>query len=438
MLVRFSLYGFLKNQRYFEPFLYLALLDKGLDFFLIGLLIAFREIVVNAFEVPSGAIADVLGRRRSMILSFVSYIISFVIFGLAGAAWAFFIAMFFFAVGEAFRSGTHKAMIFTWLRQQGREAERTRVYGYTRSWSQIGSALSAMIAALFVFIADGYAWVFFVSAVPCALNVINFLGYPRNLDVEAEMAESPVSIRSHLIESLRDAIARPSLRRLIFESMGFEGVFAAIKDFLQPVLQASAVILLGRSLIGGGLTATQQSAVLVGVVYVVLFGLAATASRHVHRLSDRLATTGACGPDGDSAASRWLWAANLALFILILIGGWFDWAALLIPSFVAVHVLQSAWRPVIISRFDRHSAAARGATILSIESQSQRLATMVFAPLIGYAVDATTAHGFGGPFWPIGALGALVACGFVLRPPRDAQKIAKLSAGFGPPGSHTN
>jgi uncharacterized membrane protein YfcA len=39
MLFRFSLYGFLKNQRYFEPFLVLAFLEKGLSFFEIGLLI---------------------------------------------------------------------------------------------------------------------------------------------------------------------------------------------------------------------------------------------------------------------------------------------------------------------------------------------------------------------------------------------------------------
>jgi MFS family permease len=429
MLFRFSLYGFLKNQRYFEPFLYLAFLEKGLDFFLIGLLIAFREIVVNAFEIPSGAIADVVGRRRSMILSFVAYIVSFLIFGLAQSLWMFFLAMFFFGIGEAFRSGTHKAMIFTWLRQQGRVDERTRVYGYTRSWSQIGSALSAVIAALFVFIADGYAWVFFVSAIPCALNVINFLGYPRNLDVEAEMRAAPVSIGRHLTDSLRGAIARPALRRLMFESMGFEGVFAAIKDFLQPVLQATAVIVLGRALADGGLTATQQSAVLVGVVYVVLFSLAATASRQVHRLTDRLATTDAATGmrDGDTTASRWLWRANLILFILILLGGWFDWAALLIPAFVAIHVLQSAWRPVIVSRFDQHSDATQGATILSIESQSQRVATMVVAPLVGYAVDLVAAGGPGGAFWPIGALGAVVATWFVLRP---RPKISKNARGF--------
>ena len=39
MLWRFSLYGFLKNQRYFEPFLLLAFLDKGISFAVFGLLI---------------------------------------------------------------------------------------------------------------------------------------------------------------------------------------------------------------------------------------------------------------------------------------------------------------------------------------------------------------------------------------------------------------
>ena len=102
----------------------------------------------------------------------------------------FFLAMFCFAIGEAFRTGTHKAMIFTWLRDQGREHERTRVYGYTRSWSQIGSAVSVVLAAIFVFTADNYTSIFFLSAIPCILNIINFLGYPRNLDHNHQEGEA--------------------------------------------------------------------------------------------------------------------------------------------------------------------------------------------------------------------------------------------------------
>ncbi|MDE0330630.1 MAG: MFS transporter, partial [Nitrospinae bacterium] len=77
MMFRFSLYGFLKNQTYFEPFLILAFLEKDLSFFQIGILIGFREVCINIFEIPSGAVADLYGRRRSMIFSFLAYIASF-------------------------------------------------------------------------------------------------------------------------------------------------------------------------------------------------------------------------------------------------------------------------------------------------------------------------------------------------------------------------
>ena len=66
MLFRFCLYGFCKNQRYFEDFMILAFRqEKGLSFAMIGLLVGFREICINLLEVPTGAIADVLGRRRA-------------------------------------------------------------------------------------------------------------------------------------------------------------------------------------------------------------------------------------------------------------------------------------------------------------------------------------------------------------------------------------
>ena len=72
MLKRFSLYGFLKNQQYYDPFMILAFRQMGLSFFMIGLLVAFREVIINLMEIPSGAIADLFGRRKSMILSFAT------------------------------------------------------------------------------------------------------------------------------------------------------------------------------------------------------------------------------------------------------------------------------------------------------------------------------------------------------------------------------
>ena len=100
MLVRFCLYGFLKNQRYFEPFLVLAFMGKGLSFLAIGSLFAVEAVTVNLLEVPSGAMADLFGRRRSMILSFCAYALSFLAFGLATSFWSLAGAMVLFGVGE--------------------------------------------------------------------------------------------------------------------------------------------------------------------------------------------------------------------------------------------------------------------------------------------------------------------------------------------------
>ena len=152
MIFRFSLYGFLKNQRYFEAFLFLAFMAKGLDFFQIGLLVAGRQLAVNLIEIPSGSIADVFGRRKTMLLSLTAYMVGFVVLGAAEQIGGLAAGMALLGIGDSFRSGTHKAMIFRWLLLNDREGERVEVYGYTRSWSKFGSAVSVVVGAAIVLV----------------------------------------------------------------------------------------------------------------------------------------------------------------------------------------------------------------------------------------------------------------------------------------------
>ena len=412
MLFRFCLYGFLKNQRYFEPFLMLVFLDRGLSFFAIGLLIACRDHAVNLLEIPSGAAADAFGRRRAMMLSFVAYIASFLVLATTSNLTWLFAGMFLFGVGDTLRTGTHKAMIFEWLRINGRSDERTKIYGLTRSWSQIGSAVSGVIAAIFILISGSYQYVFYFAIAPYALNLINFAGYPSALDGEHEKAASVKETAIRLKNSLSHAIRIPALRRLMLESMGWGGFFAATKDYLQPVLQSAAVIgiafLLGQndsvsSPESPWLNDPRKSALLIGPVYALLFLASAVASRNAHHFVNR---TGS-----ESNASTQLWLISSVLYISIGIAGGFNWIPVLIVAFVCLHILRNLWRPILISRFDAHSEAKEGATILSIESQSRRIATLVFAPAIGWAIDSVRQQGWGGEYWPIGLVGGLIAIG---------------------------
>ncbi len=389
MIKRFSLYGFLKNQRYFEPFLILVFLEKGLTFFLIGLLIGFREVCINLLEIPSGAAADLYGRRRAMIVSFSSYILSFVVFAVADSFGLLMLAMFLFAVGDSFRTGTHKAMIFDWLKKEGRISEKTKVYGFTRSWSKMGSAVSVIIAAGLVFYSGKYEDIFWFSIPPYLAAIVNFSGYPKYLDGIRQTEISIKAVGKHFWYALKLSWQKKAIRRLVFESMGFEGLFKAGKDYLQPLLKQTALALPIFII----LNETRRSAILIGIVYFALHFLSGLASRNAHRLADFR--------QGEVNASKLLWQFYSILFIILIPAFWFNIDVLAVCCFVIASVIQNFWRPVLISRFDDHTPPEMGATILSVESQSKSIATMFLAPLLGLLIDL---YGF----WPLGLVGTLI------------------------------
>ena len=395
MLFRFSLYGFLKNQRYFEPFLILFFRQVGMSFFIIGLLIGYREVLINIFEVPTGAAADLYGRRKCMILSFTAYIASFMIFALAGALWQFFVAMGLYALGDALRSGTHKAMIFDYLARHDRSQEKTMYYGKTRSWSKFGSALSIVIAAAIVFTTAGlqgqadtrpYRYLFLACLLPYLLGLINFAGYPSYLDGPAGQKVSLREIFSHLAGVAKDAVKSSRLRQLFVESIGFEGTYKVAKDYLQPIVKYAALSLPLLGMMGK----LQKTAVLILVVYVMLHLLEGMASRRSEYLRVRAG--------GEESGARVLWWVNLAVFTVIAMGlglglyvgtGVASWGVVVaIIGFVALAVVQNLWRPIQVGRYNTAVGAAVGATVLSIESQLKSITAAILAPAIGLAVDA--------------------------------------------------
>ena len=404
MIFRFSLYGFLKNQRYFEPFMMLFLLGSGNSFAAVGFLIGFREFCINATNIPAGAIADLYGRRRCMLVSYLAYMIAFLCFGLCPNQLPFlFVAVFFFGIGEAFREGTHKSMIFTWLRLHGRLDEKTRVYGYTRSWSKIGSAVSIPIATAIAYCTDNLNTLFLATLVPYSIGFISLCTYPKELDGEPVGEASIKGVFVHMWQALRDSIKIAGLRRLMVESMGFEGFFDVVKDYVQPMIKA---MVLGIPLLLA-LGDDKRATLLIGAVYFVFHLGSAWSSRQVYLLSQRLG--------GDDHASRLMWWGMSLIYLAMLPCLALERYAPVLALFFLLFLMQGAWRPLIISRFDAYSPETHGTSILSVESQSQTLAKMLLAPALGFAIDLIASAGSGesGKFWPIAAFGALISVSMV-------------------------
>lgn len=374
MIFRFSIYGFLKNLRFFEPFLILYFLSLGLNFFQISILISFREIVINILEIPSGTFADIFGKRISLIFSFIFYILSFLIFSFFSGYAIFFLAFAFFSIGEAFRTGTHKAIIFDYLKQHGMEDQKTRIYGFTRSWSKMGSAVSAVIAAVILFFIRDYQVVFMASIIPYALNIINFLGYPAESRKKFKGSKTGLFIKE-LTGSFGQCFKFRPLRHLIITSMSYEGIFAIAKEYLQPIIKSFALSLPLFIFLDNH----KRTAILIGIIYVCVSLLSSISSRNAYKFVKK---------DSKSTLRILL---ILTIFSHILIAFFLKINFLIFPIllFLCLYIFQNIWRPIVISQVNEYSPQEKTTTILSIESQSKSFFVFLFAPLFGLLIDHT-------------------------------------------------
>ncbi|MCK5940471.1 MAG: MFS transporter [Planctomycetes bacterium] len=385
MLFRFSLYGFLKNLRFFDAFLLLALRERGLSFAEIGALVSIREVAVLLLEVPSGAIADTLGRRRCMVASMLGYVAFSALFWQADAFWLLAIGMLGYGVGDAFRSGTHKAMILAWLRQHDRLDDKTEVYGFTRSWSQIGSALSALGGGAVLLSGADYATMFLVYGLISIANLVNLATYPAALergggDSDGEGASDGdggalVATYRRLVRSAKNVATDRQLRPVLFSGVVVRGAYKVAKDYLQPLLQA---LVLGMSF-GLSWDDQQRTGALVGVVSAVLFVLSSVASRQAHRFERIFAN--------EDRAARALTTSFAALFGLVGAAAWLGGPWFAVALFVLLAIANNLWRPVQVGRLGAIGDGDDQATVLSLESQLGALLAAALAPLVGWLVD---------------------------------------------------
>ena len=190
--------------------------------------------------------------------------------------------------------------------------------------------------------------------------------------------------------------------------MTFEGMFKTGKDYLQPVVKQAALAL--PVLVA--LESESRTALLIGAVYFVVNLVSAFGSRRSHLVAARYGSEDA----GVRVIWRWSFLAYLALVPLL----YFGFEVVAIGGFILLYLLQNLFRPMHISRFDAYSDESRGATILSVESQSKTLATMVLAPVLGAIVDQVAARG-SAAFWPVGIAGAFLA-GIMLLTGRPKSK----------------
>ncbi len=378
MFYKFAFYGFLKNLRLFEPFLYLFLLDAGLNYAQIGTLIGIREISTNFLEIPTGVYADAFGRRKSMLMSMSSYMISFALFYFFANFWIFAVAMILYAMGDAYRTGTHKAMILEYLKIKGIREKKVEYYGATRSYSQFGSAINALLAAGVVFYSGNYRYIFLITILPYIINFFNLATYPKYLDGEIIGKLERGKIKEQVKSTLRDfayMFKNKRLLKAIMNSSIFSASYEALKDYLQPVLQSFALSIP----LFLYLNKDQRTAVMIGIVYFFIYLLTSYSSRNAYRVVNKIGNLGR--------------AINLTLLlagIFIILAGFFFHIELTLISvafFLLLYVFHNIRRPMNVGYISDQIKSKVMASGLSVESQVKTFLAAALAVTMGFFAD---------------------------------------------------
>ncbi len=373
---KFCFYGFFKNLRFFEPYLYIYFLYLGFSLFKIGLLFSIREIVVYILEIPTGVFADNYGKKKSLLICFSSYIASFVLFFFTKNFLVAAMGMVMYAFGEAFRSGTHKAMIYSYLERKGWFDEKAFVYGRTRSFSLLGSSVSAFLSIVFVLSIPAMKWIFIITIVPYILDFILILTYPDYLDESREAHFSFKEFVKSSYEKMLSILKNSHLARVLLSSALYDGIFKSTKDYIQPVLKD--IILASGIVVIAGLSPSQNVKVILGIVYGIFYIFSSSASRNVFRVLKYI----------DSFSLMSLLFDLMGIFFIALyfvIGSRMMY--LVIILYFILYLMKDARRPLVVDVLGDVMKKNERATVFSVDSELRSIFMVVYAPLFGYISD---------------------------------------------------
>ncbi len=371
---RFETYAALRNLRFGDAFLllfYLHDLDLGLAE--AGALLALEKWVLMALEVPLAVVADRVGRRRTLMLAF--FVTAVALAGLAWAAGAAHplplatAAVTVMGVGEALRTGTHKALMLDWLGRVGASAQKTSVVARQRMWSKTAAGVAALGGGLMVWSTGRFAPLFWASVLPALLVVPLIATYPAMLDAVPRAAIASGAPRPRPWALL----TRPGVLAMLVPSVLFESQVKLALAWLQPFFEQAA----GRVdlVVVGGVGAVALGA--YGFATGVLAGGAS------------ILGLGAAARWGAAVALRRAHGAAAVALAVTALGLACGLEPVGLAALAILAALQNARRPLFVAALDEVMDGAWRATTLSIESQLRGALYGLSAVALGALADAT-------------------------------------------------
>lgn len=160
----------------FMPFMIPFYEENGLTFSQISLLKAIYSISIVINEIPSGYLADVLGRKRTLIMGSVLGFIGFFTYSISYGFIGFLIAEIILGFGQSLISGADSAMLYDTLEDLDKKDEYAKYEGRVISIGNLAETIAGIIGGLLVGISIRFPYIAQTGvafiAIPAAITLI--------------------------------------------------------------------------------------------------------------------------------------------------------------------------------------------------------------------------------------------------------------------------
>ena len=335
------------------PIIVLFFQEHGLSLTEVMLLQAIYSLSVALFEIPSGYIADIFGRKQTIVFSTIFSFIGFMVFSFYGGFYAFALAQVLIGIGGSLMSGSDSAIIYDTLLETKSKTSYTKIEG--RNYA-IGNFSEAAAGILGGFLAVGSLYlpiyvqtsILFFS-IPIALTLVEPTIHEENKLDRSFRAIMEV-VKFSLVDNTR-------LRWLIIYSSAMGVATLSMAWFAQPFFKEVGVPL-----------------AYFGILWAGLNFSAGLTSFNAHHFDKK---------ENNHKMLIYLSLGMITSFILL----GFNSSMFGLVFILIIYLLRGIVTPILRNAINENTTSNKRATVLSIRSFIIRISFAICAPILGYIAE---------------------------------------------------
>ncbi len=326
--------------------------SNGLSMKDIMVLQAVYSIAIVVLEIPSGYLADVIGRRKTLIIGAVFGTIGFTTYSFSYGFVGFLVAEVILGLGQSCISGADSAILYDSLLEKGEEKKYTRFEGRITSVGNIAEALAGIMGGLLAGISLRIPYL--------AQTAVAFIALPAAITL-VEPARTVPLIKAGFMEIVRISrfalfIDRPLRRNIMFSAITGTATLT-MAWFAQPYFEY-----------------TRIDIAWYGLLWTTLNLTVAITSYTAHHLEKKLGQT-----------------PSILMISLLIPMGYLALSRFHLPSGLAVlyifYLVRGYATPVLKDYINRITASHIRATVLSVRNFIIRFLFALTGPLLGWVKD---------------------------------------------------